>query len=264
VIAQAFTDDMLKARIEDAVGFLVIDNPRRKNAVTQAMWLALPDALAWLVGNGARVVVLSGAGADFSAGADISEFSEVRRDTQTAVAYESSNSRAFRAVRELDVPVIAAIGGICFGGGFGLAAAADIRIADETARFCVPPARLGLAYPADAIGDIVLAIGQQWARRALYSAETFAAALMFDIGFISEMTSPGEHVAAATALAAKIAVNAPLSVKASKLAIRASLSADPDLSRAALEAGAITFDSCDYAEGRRAFTERRPPVFEGK
>ena len=87
----------------------------------------------------------------------------------TARIYEASNSRAFAAIREAPVPVIAAIRGICYGGGFGLAAAADLRLASAEAVFAVPAAKLGLAYPADAVQDFVRGLGSQLARKALFT-----------------------------------------------------------------------------------------------
>jgi enoyl-CoA hydratase/carnithine racemase len=164
---------MIKLSCMDHIGTILIDNPPRKNAVTAAMWRAIPEAVRWLVAEaGARVLILAGSGStDFSAGADISEFGEVRRDTETARIYEAENSMAFAAIRTAPVPVIAMIRGICYGGGFGLAAACDLRVADSTARFCIPPARLGLAYPADAVGDILRALGDQNARFALFTGE---------------------------------------------------------------------------------------------
>lgn len=145
----------------DGVATIVINRPARKNAVTQAMWIELAANVDRLAGDtDVRVIVLRGAGADFSAGADISEFDTLRGDPESARAYEATNSAAFAALRNASVPVIAAIRGICFGGGFGIAAACDLRVACTDAQFAVPAARLGLAYPHDAMADIVWAAGR--------------------------------------------------------------------------------------------------------
>ena len=109
---------------EAGVARLTISRPEKKNALTQAMWLELAGMVDGLAQTGStRVLVLSGAGNDFCAGADIGEFDTVRRDAATARTYEAANSAAFRALREASFPTLAAISGICFGGGFGLAAA---------------------------------------------------------------------------------------------------------------------------------------------
>lgn len=250
----------------EAVARLSIDNPTRKNALTLAMWQAIPDAVAAAEAvDAARVILLSGAGqTDFSAGADISEFATVRKNAVTARHYEEANSAAFRAIRAARMPVLASIRGVCFGGGFGLAAAADLRLADETARFCLPPAKLGLAYPVDAIADIVAGLGSQRARRALYTGEDYGAAEMKAAGFLETVTTPERLETEALALAEAIAANAPLSIRSAKLAIRALVEDRPELAVSAGEIGASTFDSADYAEGRQAFAERRKPVFTGR
>jgi enoyl-CoA hydratase/carnithine racemase len=162
------------------------------------------------------------------------------------------------------VPVIAAISGICYGGGMGLAAACDLRLADETARFCVPAARLGLAYPADAVIDFVSTMGAQRARQALFTGAELPARMMQDCGFLLAVTAPDRLMPEANDLANAIAANAPLSVRASKLAIRATIENSESLAAAAIAAGAHTFDSQDYAEGRQAFAERRKPHFTGE
>ena len=264
--SKAFAHGQIEATSADGVGLLQFANPARKNAVTAAMWRAIPEAIHWLhAESGARVIVLSGAGArDFSAGADISEFTELRKDAATARVYEASNSRAFAAIREAPVPVVAAIRGICYGGGFGLAAAADLRLASEDALFAVPAARLGLAYPADAIQDFVRGLGSQMARRALFTGASLTAQELLTCGFLSEVTFAETLETQTLILAEAIAQNAPLSLRASKLALRAVELADEDLLREAEILGGQTFDSADYAEGRAAFAERRRPVFTGK
>jgi enoyl-CoA hydratase/carnithine racemase len=206
---------------------------------------------------------LCGAGADFSAGADIGEFSTLR-DAANAQDYEAANSAAFTAIRNCRVPVVAAIRGICFGGGFGLAAAADLRIATPDAQFCVPAAKLGLAYPQDAMQDIVSAAGPQMARYLAFTGARIDAQEALSAGFLLKVV-PGEKLdAQAIEIARTVAANAPLSVRASKLSIRAVLSGDAIEARAAQDAGAATFHSADYAEGRAAFRERRAPEFSGR
>nr|WP_316654024.1 enoyl-CoA hydratase-related protein [uncultured Gellertiella sp.] len=261
-----FAGSLMRVACTDHKGVLVLDNPRRKNAVTAAMWRAIPAAIDALVEEaGARVIVITGAGAvDFSAGADISEFAEVRGDAVSAARYEAENAAAFAAIRAAPVPTIAVIRGICYGGGFGLAAACDLRLGDPTARFCIPPARLGLAYPVDAIRDIVTGLGNQMARLALYTGQVMHPEQLKEQGFLLDCIATDRLEQAASSLAETIAANAPLSIRASKLAIRGVSEADPALGRDAGIIGASTFDSADYAEGRQAFAERRKPHFTGR
>lgn len=261
-----FAGGMLRAHSIHAIGTLFIDNPTHKNAMTAAMWRAVPQALRWLTDEThVRVIVIRGAGtSDFCAGADISEFETVRKDTASALFYEGQNSDAFEAIRHCRVPTIAAIRGVCFGGGFGIAAACDLRIADESARFAIPAAKLGLAYPADAVQDIVSALGSQMTKMALFTGAPVSASKMAATGFLLETVSKDMLDAEVVALAQAIAANAPISIHASKIAVRAVTEQDSDLLREAEVIGASTFKSADYAEGRAAFAQKRKPQFTGK
>lgn len=245
------------------VARIIFDRTERRNAINLTGWRLIAKLVPELAEQGARVIILTGRGGNFSAGADISEFDTLRRDAETARVYEAANSAAFSAIRNTPVPVIAAISGVCFGGGFGLAAAADLRIATSDARFAVPAARLGLAYPQDAMIDIVSSAGPQLARYLTFSAEPIDAKQALDAGFVLSVVENDMLEAHVSEIAERIAANAPLSVRASKLAIAAAISgAEVDANRAG-EAGDRTFASADYAEGRTAFRERRDPRFTG-
>lgn len=253
----------LHVRSVTGVAFVSICRQERKNAMNQAMWQEM-TAIFSALGQDAsvRVIVLSGEGADFCAGADISEFDTVRGDADSARRYEADNSATFAAIRNCPVPTIAAIKGICFGGGFGMAAACDIRIGHPSARFSVPAAKLGLAYPVDAMVDIVNALGPQMAKYLAYTAARIDADAALKAGFLMEVVDEGfdDH---RNDMAHTIAQNAPLSVKASKAAIAATLSGDSEALQAATVLGDATFESADYAEGRAAFRDKRAPVFTG-
>jgi enoyl-CoA hydratase/carnithine racemase len=258
-----YSDD-IKVQRDNFIVTVTLNRPQRKNAVTSGMWHALGDLFLGLRDDSsARVVVLRGAGADFSAGADISEFDSARGDSTSAKVYEESNSRAFAAIRTCPIPVIASICGICFGGGFGIAAACDIRLASNDAVFSVPAAKLGLAYPQDAMIDIVTACGPQMARYLTYSGARISTAEVLGCGFLLAAYDSSEIHEAAIRLAITIAENAPLSVKASKAAISAVLTGSPQDAGRARQLGAATFDSDDYREGRAAFSEKRKAQFRG-
>lgn len=255
----------LTVAIDRHVATIRIDRPAKKNAMTAAMWEHVVALLSLLAEHGdIRVIILCGAGADFSAGADIAEFETVRRDSTTARAYEDLNARAFAALRDIPIPTIAAIRGACHGGGFGLAASCDLRVATADARFSVPAARLGLAYPATSMETIVWALGAQMARYLTFSGAQIDAHAAMKAGFLLDVVADDaldDHV---DKLARRIADNAPLSVSASKAAIGAALTRDPQALAAAEALGTATFDSADYAEGRAAFKKRRAPVFSGR
>lgn len=257
-------NEALITNFADGVATLTFDRPEKRNAITHAMWLELAARITAIGADRAtRAIVLRGCGGDFSAGADIDEFATLRAGGSAARGYEAANSAAFAAIRDAPVPVIAAIRGICFGGGFGIAAACDLRLATPDAQFSVPAARLGLAYPHDAMADIVNAVGPQMAKFLAFSAARIDAAAAHAAGFLLEVVAADRLDARVAELAETIVRNAPLSVRASKAAIAAVLSGRGEDAERARLLGDATFESSDYAEGRAAFAERRRPVFSG-
>lgn len=140
--------EKLTARVEGQIGWLILDNPARRNALTLAMWQAVPKLVAALERHrDVRVIVVRGAGdGPFASGADISEFETVRATAAGARAYEAVNGEAFDALCHAAKPTIAMIRGFCLGGGLGLALATDLRIAGASAEFGIPAGRLGVGY----------------------------------------------------------------------------------------------------------------------
>ena len=127
---------------------LVFDRPDKRNALSAEMWAAIPRLVGEAGADPAvKVLILRGASAEaFSAGADIAEFERVHASAASARAYHEIVAAAYEAVARLAKPTIAMVQGVCFGGGCALALCCDLRYADPSARFCIPPARLGLAY----------------------------------------------------------------------------------------------------------------------
>jgi len=248
------------------VATITLHNPARMNALTAAMWAALPERVAKAATDpSVRVIVFRGAGERaFSAGADISEFETARAGT-AADAYDALNHAAFEAVANCPKPTIAMIHGFCMGGGLGIALACDLRIADTAAQFALPPAKLGLGYNARWITPILRAISSADAKLLLFSARRIQASRALAMGLVAEVVPTDDLETATAALATEIAANAPLTIRAAKAAVDA-LSAPgvaPDM--VALDRlVADCFDSADYAEGRRAFLEKRKPLFTGR
>ncbi|MCB1509187.1 MAG: enoyl-CoA hydratase/isomerase family protein [Hyphomicrobiaceae bacterium] len=253
------------ATIEAGIGTLSVANEAKRNAVTLSMWSALGDLAASLDADDAvRVIVLTGAGSTFVSGADISEFDTVRADGAGARAYEAENERAFAALRGAKKPTIAAIRGHCFGGGLGLAASCDLRIAEEGSKFCLPAAKLGIGYPPEAMADLVSILGAASAKDIAFTARVFEAGEAFRLGFLDRLVEPGGLEAAANALAGAMTALAPLSQQAAKAAINAARADAPENAAAlARQRADLCFDSADYAEGRAAFLEKRPARFTG-
>jgi enoyl-CoA hydratase/carnithine racemase len=260
------TDPRLRITVEAPVGWLVIDHPARRNAVSLSMWTALPALVAALDADPVvRVIVLAGGGEQaFVSGADIAEFAEVRRDAASARAYEDTNEAAFAALRQAAKPTLAMIRGACFGGGVGLAAACDLRIAADDAVFSIPAAKLGIAYPPPAIADVVALVGASRAKDLFFTARRLDAAEALAIGLVDRVVPAASLRDETLALAATIAGNAPLTLAAAKTAIAAAVTADPAAAERARAAAEACFSSADFAEGRDAFLAKRTPRFSGR
>jgi enoyl-CoA hydratase/carnithine racemase len=257
----------VRLHIQDAVARVTLSNPDRLNAMTMTMWTQLANAFDTIASDASvRVVVLAGDGDKaFVSGADISEFETQRNSAAQVIAYEVEGDRARDAMLACTRPVIAAIRGVCVGGGLGLAGACDLRYATRSSRFRMPAARLGVGYGLEGTERFVNVLG------AARTAELFYTARMFDgveaerIGFVHKVYAEEEFDAAIEEIVATIADNAPLPILAAKLAIR---EAQKDVverdEQAVAKAVKACFDSEDYKEGRRAFMEKRRPTFTGR
>ncbi|MFD0374478.1 enoyl-CoA hydratase/isomerase family protein [Streptomyces sp. NPDC127112] len=172
--------------VADGVATVTISHPAKRNAMTAAMWRALPRLLPGLAADPAvRVLVLTGAGPTFCAGADISSLTGDEDPQALAVAAEE-------ALAAFPKPTVAAVRGFCVGGGSQLAAACDLRFAEEGARFGVTPAKLGIVYPASSTRRLASLVGPAWAKYLLFSAELIGAEAALRAGFLNELLPAGE------------------------------------------------------------------------
>jgi enoyl-CoA hydratase/carnithine racemase len=253
----------LRLEIAGAVAVLTIDRPEKRNAMSFEMWSALPGLLGKVdADDSVRALVIRG-NDHFSAGADISEFTTLRADPAGARRYGTVVHDGERSIAGLSKPTIAAITGVCVGGGCEIALACDIRIAADDARFGITPAKLGIVYSATSTKQLVDAVGPSWARQILFTGELVDAATALRIGLVNELHPAEEVVARGMALAETMASRAQVSVRGAKAIIdrvtEGHLDLDNDEAVHALYEASVT--SADYAEGVRAFLEKRPPRF---
>src|SRR6185436_9876931 len=150
----------LIAEIRNSAGYLILNAPDRRNALSYDMWAGIPPIIERFAADPkVRVVVLTGQGTTFSAGADISEFDQNRASGESGASYERVTELAFDSLYRCAKPVVAAIRGICFGGGFALALACDLRLASDEARFCIPAGKLGIGYGQGLTAALVKRLG---------------------------------------------------------------------------------------------------------
>ena len=246
------------------VAWISLRNRARLNAIRLEMWQTLPGMVRALDADPeVRVLVLRGAGEEaFASGADISEFATRRGDAASAASYEAVTAGAFEALLGVAKPLVAMVHGVCIGGGLAVAACADLRVAAADARFAVPAARLGLGYHQRGIERLVGLLGPSVTAELFFTARQYDAEEALRVGLVNRVVPKADLLTFTERYVADIAANAPLTLRAAKRAIAESQR--PDADRAAVaRLIAACFESADYAEGVRAFLEKRRPRFRG-
>jgi enoyl-CoA hydratase len=263
---QLATDKMI-ARKENGIGWMIFNNPARRNAVSLAMRQAMVEIFeSYQADPDVRVLIMCGAGDKaFVSGADISEFKEKRDNAEAAAEYAAVSARSTSAMEAFDKPIIAMIRGFCIGGGLATALGADIRIASDDSQFGIPAAKLGLGYNFDYLRKLTDVVGPAFASEILFAGRRMDAQRALAMGLINNVVSVADLESTVLSLASEIANNAPLTVKASKETIK-QIRKDEKTRDLALVEQLIKncFDSADYKEGRAAFGEKRTPVFRGQ
>lgn len=259
--------DRVQVWADNSTLHIRFNNPARHNALSVDMWEAIPPLLALAdADDNIRLVVFSGSGEKaFVSGADISQFEDMRAAKEAVDRYEQMAEEALTGIAEFSKPTLSCIRGYCIGGGVNVAIACDLRIASADSMFSVPAARLGLGYRYSAMKNLVDLVGPGAAKDLFFTARRIDAAEAKALGLINRVCAPDQLPALLAEYTEALAANAPLTVCAGKAITAQILSPSPGLDFdlcSRLIRGC--FESADYTEGRKAFMEKRKPVFTGK
>ncbi|WP_431153169.1 enoyl-CoA hydratase/isomerase family protein [Acidovorax facilis] len=240
-----------------------IARPHRRNACDFAAWSDLKTAFETLGSDPTvKLIVLTGAGGHFCAGDDVVAFSSVAGEAEKDV-WRARIQECYAALQSVPKPVIAALSGVCVGGGCSLAMCCDFRVGDSTARVGVPVAKLGLVYPTIQLQRLAWLIGASNARRWVYEATLYDAVESYRVGYLDALVQ-ADVVEAAFAFGADMGKAAPLSIAGSKSQLNAVLAGRVEQERERLDAMVLRADrSEDFREAARAFAEKRQPIFKG-
>jgi enoyl-CoA hydratase len=259
------TEKML-SRKDGRVGYVIFNNPERRNAVSLDMWARTTEILAdFERDDEVRVVVLTGAGGKaFVSGADVSRFESERSSLEATRVYNQTVEKANASIYEFPKPTIAMIRGYCIGGGLGLALCCDLRICSDNSKFAIPAAKLGLGYGYPGVKRLTDVVGPAFAKEIFYTARQFDAEEARLMGIVNRVVPEAELEDYVKSYADTISVNAPLTVKTAKFIVNEAVKDESkrDLARCR-ELVEQCFASNDYTEGRRAFMEKRKPAFTG-
>lgn len=257
--------DIIVDRSDPVVVTVTLNRPERRNALTLAMWTELGRVFSDLSADSAvRAVILTGAGGAFSAGADISEFPAIRETVEEGRVYEAACSRCETAIATCTKPTIAAISGACYGGGVGLALSCDFRVADRSAYFAIPAARLSNVYGIVETRALFEAVGLAAAKEVLFTGRRYSADEAYRIGLATH-AADGAALPAAAGLADSMRKSAPLTIKGAKVVLAAVARNETELRQSAIaQAMDEAMASADYREGVAAFAAKRDPQFRGE
>ena len=257
---------MPEIRIEkdDVIATVIMSNPDKLNAITSAMWDGLTHAFTVLSQDESlRCVIIRGDDHNFAAGADIEEFLTMRNTMAQGILHHTKTiGQALDAIARCLHPTIAAIEGVCIGGGLEVACACDLRIAAPSVRFGMPINRLGFSLAPNELQYLLQLAGKAAVLEILLEGGVFDAAEAKDKNLVTRIVKdvPGE----ARKTAIRIAQGAPLAARKNKQLVRRLSPPVEPLSQKELEAAFSCLASQDYREGIQAFLSKRTPVFLGK
>jgi enoyl-CoA hydratase len=251
-------------RRDGPIGWIVFSNPAKNNAVNYQMIVAMREMVSRVERDPqVKVIALTGEGNQaFVSGADVSEFGMTRGSASSVMTYNNAMEEAYKAINGSRKPTLACVRGPCFGVGLSLALYCDMRVCSEDAQFSHTAPKLGLGVSYPSVKRLVDVIGPARAADILFTGRNVGAAEALAFGLVNRVFAPADVEAGFVELASGIADGAPLSLLASKLSIRGTLG-EADLHEVKMASDAC-HASEDYAEGRKAFIEKRKPNFRGR
>ncbi|UXJ50219.1 enoyl-CoA hydratase/isomerase family protein [Pseudomonas citronellolis] len=258
------SDERIQVSRDGEVAIVTINNPQRRNAMGRQMRLALRDTVHSLMvaDAGSRAIVLTGAGGQFSAGADISEMTK-----RTVLQSREILAESCEVVRDMlggPKPVVSAVEGVAFGAGLSLAVATDYLVAASDARFCAAFMRIGLIPDTGILWTLPKKIGPGKARELLSLAREIDAAEALRIGLANRVVEPGQALPVAIEYARSLAQQPPLGMALLKSALTFGTDDMEASLRAEIDYQPLLRQSKDHLEAANAFIEKRTPVFTGQ
>ena len=252
-------------RKQGGIAVATLEHPSKLNVLDREGWALLGQVFSALAEDDAVLcVVVRGAGSRaFSAGSDIGAFAEQRDTPEQVRRYAADVERGLTALRECPHPTVAAVEGVCAGGGLAVAASCDVRVCGQSSRFGVPVNRLGLTMSYDEMAPVLAAIGPGAVLELLLTGEFVDAKRAREIGLATRLVPDGHVVEEALRLAGTIAAGAPLVNRWHKRFVRRAMEGSA-VSRAEQDEAYESFRTRDYREGRAAFVEKRAPRFTGE
>jgi enoyl-CoA hydratase/carnithine racemase len=253
-------------QIAGQVATLTLDAPGKMNAISESMWLSLAQAFVGIAAEAdLRVVVVRGAGHDFAAGADIDEFERVRGDAASGRRYHLETiANALQAIESCPLPVVAAIQGVCVGGGLEVAVACDLRLADDTARLGAPVGRLGFPLALPELAPLLRLVGPGVASELLLEGRLYDAHEAATRGLVTRVVAAAQFESELHDCVKRIAAGSPLAAHQNKSHIRQLAASGGRYTEHELDASFAFLESQDYREGVAAFRAKRPPHFTGQ